>query len=169
MNHDKLQLNQLVTIHTLKYDRSIGRSWTAHLKRITDSMIELVGEFEFEIVHPKLGVIGPGTISYEYYWFDRWYNVFRFHNADGSFRNYYCNVNMPPNLRDGILDYVDLDIDVLVWNDLSFEILDVDEFEENADRFGYPDEVRALAVQSVDQLTTLIENRHFPFDHPTDG
>jgi uncharacterized protein len=128
-------------------------------------MIELVGEFTERVEHPKLGIIGPGTLSYEYYWFDRWYNVFRFHNPNGSFRNYYCNVNMPPTLRGGVLDYVDLDIDILVWTDFSFEILDFDEFEENAARFGYPDEIHTRALLSVEQLTELINTREFPFDH----
>ena len=122
-----------------------------------------VGEFENEVVHKELGVIRRGTISYEYYWTDRWYNIFRFHEPDGGLRNFYCNVNMPPIFLNGVLDYVDLEIDILVWSDFRIEILDTDEFEQNTERFSYSDELRLKVQESVNELKTMIENREFPF------
>jgi len=122
-----------------------------------------VGEFENEVVHKELGVIRRGTISYEYYWTDRWYNIFRFHEPDGGLRNFYCNVNMPPIFSNGVLDYVDLEIDILVWSDFRIQILDTDEFEQNTKRFSYSNELRLKVQESVNELKTMIENREFPF------
>ena len=123
-----------------------------------------MGVFESEIHHPLLGIIRRGTVSYEYYWLERWYNVFRFHEPDGAFRNYYCNINMPPKFGGGVLDYVDLDIDVLVGSDGQYSILDVEEFEENAERFNLSAESRANAAAGLDELIKLISDRKFPFD-----
>lgn len=123
-----------------------------------------VGEFDEEVKHDQLGLIRRGTISYEYYWRNRWYNIFRFHEPGGELRNYYCNVSMPPRFKNGVLDYVDLDIDILVWKDLSYEILDLEEFEDNALTYAYPEEVRKMADQSLRDLKGLIERREFPFD-----
>jgi protein associated with RNAse G/E len=124
----------------------------------------MIGEFEKEVVHTDLGVIDRGTVSYEYYWLDRWYNVFRFHQPHGQFRNYYCNINLPPTYENGILDYVDLDIDLLVDRQWRVKILDFDEFERNAGLFSIPDTVCRSAKLAVDKLITLIEKRNFPFD-----
>ena len=88
--------------------------------------------------------------------------VFRFHEPDGAFRNYYCNVNMPPAYQDGVLDYVDLDIDVVVWKDLSYEVVDRDDFERNTVKYGYPDDVKQRAEESVAKLIRMIEGREFP-------
>ena len=38
--------------------------------------------FDEEIEHELLGTISSGTISTEYYWLDRWYNVFRFSDSN---------------------------------------------------------------------------------------
>ena len=38
--------------------------------------------FDEEIEHDLLGTIPSGTISTEYYWLDRWYNVFRFSDSE---------------------------------------------------------------------------------------
>lgn len=153
-----------IEINSRKFDGSIRRSWNCALQEANRELLVFVGEFESEVRHPQLGVIRPGTISYEYYWMDRWYNVFRFHEPDGEFRNFYCNLNMPPAFENGVLDYVDLDIDVLVWPDHRIEILDVDDYERNAATYGYPDEIRTKVKESLDEVLKLIEKRDFPFD-----
>ncbi len=156
--------NKLITINSYKFDGKIHRSWKAKLIEQKNSLLIFVGEFEQEVKHPHLGVIRRGTISYEFYWLDLWYNVFRFHEPDGNLRNYYCNVNLPPKFENGVLDYIDLDIDVLVWKDFAYQILDLDEFEENAKIFNYSEDLIKKAKDNLAKLLRLIENRRFPFN-----
>jgi len=159
------ELPIVITVNSRNFDGTLRRSWKAKLITQDDELIEMVGEFEFDVEHPDLGHIQRGTISYEYYWLDRWFNVFRFHEATGEFRNYYCNINLPPIFENGILDYVDLDIDVLVDKDWQTKVLDVEEFEENVRRFSIPEAVCETAKNAVAKLLSLIETRQFPFDH----
>lgn len=156
--------NQQVRINSRKYDGSIRKTWKCKLTGRDDTLLVFVGIFDEDITHPGLGDIIRGTVSYEYYWLDRWYNVFRFHEPDGSFRNYYCNINMPPTFADGVLDYVDLDIDVIVGKSFDYEVVDRDDFETNAAKYGYPTRVRSRAEQTLAELIEQIENRRFPFD-----
>lgn len=153
-----------VTINSRKYDLSIRRSWQAELIEHTDNLLVFVGEFDRDIDHADLGFIPRGTVSHEYYWLDRWYNVFRFVLPDGSLRNYYCNIAMPATFKDGVLDYVDLDIDVVVWSDFRHEILDLEDFEKNGIRYNYPTRITEKAQQSIAELIGAIERRDSPFD-----
>ncbi len=157
--------NKNFTINSLKFDGKIHRSWKAEIIEETVDLIIFEGTFEKEIKHPHLGVIRPDTISYEFYWKNRWYNIFRFHEPEGNLRNYYCNINQPPAIENNQLSYIDLDVDVLVWTDLSFEILDLDEFEENSKRFGYSKELREKVDKSLAEILRLIKNKDFPFDY----
>ncbi len=127
----------------------------------------MLGVFDKQIEHSQLGVIQAGTLSYEYYWFDRWYNVFRFHEPDGALRNYYCNINMPPKFTGGVLSYVDLDIDVFVSKNFEAAVWDMDEFNENAARYKYPDDIITTAQETLGQVLHLIEGRAFPFYEDT--
>lgn len=158
--------NRIVTINARKYDGKIHRTWKADLIERKDSLLVFVGKFEKEVKHPDLGVIRRGTVSYEYYWLDRWYNVFRFHEPDGNFRNYYCNVNLPPTFEKNVLNYVDLDIDILVWHDKKIEILDEEEYLANAKRYRYPEKIDVNTRSSIDELSKMIASREFPFDYP---
>ena len=148
----------------LKYDGREHRRWPARIAKTEGSLIVLDAVFDEEIKHDLLGTISSGTISTEYYWLDRWYNVFRFSDSNRTLRNFYCNVNQPPSFDGSVLSYIDLDIDVLVAPDFTYKILDVDDFEENAQRYAYPDEVHANARQALAELISLIEARTFPFN-----
>ena len=90
--------------------------------------------------------------------------MFRFSDADRGLKNFYCNVNQPPQFDGSVLSYIDLDIDVLVAPDLTYKILDIDDFEENARRYSYPEEVQASAQRALSELIGMIEARVFPFD-----
>ncbi|HTK38130.1 MAG TPA: DUF402 domain-containing protein [Pyrinomonadaceae bacterium] len=162
-------MNETITVNSRKFDGSIRRSWTCRLVRQDRPLLVFEGVFEFDVRHGDLGFIRRGTVSYEYYWLDRWYNVFRFHEPEGDLRNYYCNINMPPVFENDVLDYVDLDLDILVWPDFSYQILDGEDFEQNAKRFGYPDEIRVNVKGAISDVIRLIETRQFPFSGTTDG
>lgn len=151
-----------ITINSRKFDGTIRRSWACSLITKRKNRLLFVGKFDFDISHPELGQIQRGTISYEYYWLDRWYNIFCFYEPDGTFRNYYCNLSMPPVFKDNVFDYVDLDIDVVVWPDWTFNVLDQSEFEENAAKFAYPAQVREAAAAALDTVLELIELRRLP-------
>ncbi len=151
-----------ITVNSRKYDQAIRRSWKCELLEQSGTMLVFAGVFETAMTHADLGVIAKGTISYEYYWLDRWYNIFCFHEPDGTFRNYYCNINMPPVFENGVLDYVDLDIDVLIWPDTSYQILDAAEYEENALKFKYPRAIRSKVARALAEIVSLIENHSLP-------
>ncbi len=156
-------IQRAVTVRTYKYDGSEHRHWRAQVSKQEDSLIVLDARFEEEIRHPLLGTVARDTSSIEYYWLDRWYNVFRFVEPTGELRNFYCNVNVPPVLQNDVLSYIDLDMDVLVAPDFSYSVLDEDEFAANAALFNYPKEVLDKSESALKELISLIEQRAFPF------
>src|ERR1700694_2148892 len=146
-----------ISVRVFKYDGTEYRRWNARIASRDRSLLILDAEFEHDVRHHLLGDIRRGTRTIEYYWLDRWYNVFRFLNDNDGTRLYYCNVNMPPKLEEGVLTYIDLDIDILVQPDLSYQVLDLEEFAANAKRYGYPDEVKNQTRLAVDELISMIE------------
>src|SRR3954453_23307887 len=93
-----------ITVRSLKYDRKVRRTWSCRSVERTDEFMYAIGIFEEHVKHPGLGEISRGTVSHEYYWSNRWYNIFRFHEPDGSFRNFYCNVAMPALIYDDLVE-----------------------------------------------------------------
>lgn len=154
MDENSQERDDAVVVRVYKFDGREHRSWRARIAEQTGPLIVLDAVFREEVEHDLLGKIASGTVSKEYYWLDRWYNVFRF---GGRF---YCNVTKPPSFDRSILTYVDLDVDVLVEPDFSYRILDLEDFEI----YPYPAEVKQKARQALEELLSLIEARIFPFD-----
>lgn len=154
---------QLITVNSLRPDGTVRRSWTCRPVYLSGELIIVEGVFAETVEHPDLGVIRPGTISREYYWTRRWYNVFRFSEPEGRLRNYYCNIAMPPRLGSNTLDYIDLDIDLVVWPDRSTDVLDLDDFRRNSEKFDYTKETIEKAEAALAELTAAAEAAADPF------
>jgi len=151
---EESRLTREIVVRVLKYDGHERRRWTARIAKENGPLIVLDAVFDEEIQHDLLGRIALGTISREYYWLDRWYNIFRFNER------FYCNVTQPPSFDGSILTYVDLDIDVLVESDFSYKILDLEDFEN----YSYPTDLKKQAREALDELLSLVEARSFPFN-----
>src|ERR1043166_1773274 len=152
-----------VIVRVLKHDGAEHRRWHGRIVKQAGSLTVLEAEFDVDVTHHLLGEIKRGTRLIEYYWLDRWYNVFRFLQDNGLTRLYYCNVNTPPAVDGQYLTYIDLDIDVIVRPEYSSEVLDLDEFKANSQRYEYSAEEKANAGRAVEELTGMIELRQFPF------
>lgn len=65
----------------------------------------------------------------ERYFFTRWYNIFEIHDReDDHLKGWYCNVTQPAEFSPGKIAYVDLALDLLVYPNGKYLILDEEEF-----------------------------------------
>jgi protein associated with RNAse G/E len=88
----------------------------------------------------------------EYYYSDRWYNIFVIHDReDGIIKGWYCNVGKPALIEDGIVSYVDLALDLWVSADGTQTVLDEDEFEA----LKIDDDLRSSALKGLADLKEL--------------
>jgi uncharacterized protein len=105
-------------------------------------------------------VFKPGDRFVEYYYTDRWYNIFAIHDReDGQIKGWYCNIGRPAVIEDGIVSYMDLALDLWVSTDGKQTVLDEDEFEE----LNLNEELRTGALHGLDQLKELFKNNNPPF------
>ncbi|HOU42758.1 MAG TPA: DUF402 domain-containing protein [Anaerolineaceae bacterium] len=74
-------------------------------------------------------VLANGDRFVEAYYADRWYNIFEIHSrVDDALKGWYCNVTLPARIDDGVISYMDLALDLLVYPDGRQFVLDEDEF-----------------------------------------
>lgn len=85
-------------------------------------------------------------------------------DTDWRPNKHYVNIALPSTWDDGVLRFVDLDLDISWWADGRVVLLDVDEFDEHRARFGYPDALVDRAWRAVDEVRGLIATRTAPFD-----
>lgn len=150
--------DQIFTVNSLTYGLTIRKSWDAKLVERNERRLVLHGEFSKDIDHPDLGLIAKGTRSIEYFFPDRWYNFFCFQDDKGLLKSIYFNICMPPKFTDSRVDYVDLDLDILISPDGAFKVLDEDEFKTNSAELNYPAEIIDKALETLNYLEMKIAN-----------
>ena len=92
----------------------------------------------------------------EYYYADRWYNIFEIYDRDdGKLKGWYCNIGMPAVIENGVISYVDLALDLWVSTNGNQTVLDEDEFEG----LGLNDALRVGALKGLEELKQLFALR----------
>ena len=100
-------------------------------------------------------VFKKGDRFVEYYYTDRWYNIFAVHDRDnGDVKGWYCNIGKPAIFEDGVVSYVDLALDLWVSTSGKQTVLDEDEFEA----LNLNEELKIGALKGLDELKQLFLN-----------
>src|SRR5690554_4874846 len=123
----QLKPQQRVIIHSYKHDGSLHRVWknSVVIKNTDDTLI---------VYNNKTKVIeSSGRVWYSkepavvYFFKDQWFNIISMVREDGIY--YYCNLSSP-YLYDGeAVKYIDYDLDVKVYPNFSYKILDRNEYK----------------------------------------
>jgi uncharacterized protein len=104
-------------------------------------------------------VLRTGDRFVEYYYDDRWYNIFEIHDHDDErIKGWYCNVCTPAEFEDGIVSYVDLALDLWVSPNGTQHVLDEDEFEA----LGLDQNLRDGALRGLAELKQFFLNNKPP-------
>jgi protein associated with RNAse G/E len=82
-------------------------------------------------VEREFATFRRGDVFFEFYFFDRWFNVFEIRAPDGARKGWYANVGLPAELKQdaSALEYVDLALDVWTRPDGGYVVLDQAEFD----------------------------------------
>ena len=96
--------------------------------------------------------LGKGDRFLELYFTDRWFNIFEIHDrTDDHLKGWYCNVTTPAQFSPGVISYVDLALDLLVYPAGQYLVLDQDEFQA----LDIDVNQRVQAEQALDSLLEI--------------
>ena len=117
----------------------------------------------FSFADRDLGYIHlrKGDVFREWFYSDRWYNIFRVQDRDtGQLKGWYCNITRPAQIEEHRVAADDLALDVFVYPDGRTLLLDEDEFA----LLNLPDADNETVWKAVASLQRMVARRQFPFD-----
>ncbi|CAM3858512.1 DUF402 domain-containing protein [Mesobacillus zeae] len=148
-------------IHSYKHDGHIHRVWeqTTVLKG-TQSLV--IGGNDRTVVTESDGrtwITREPAICY--FHAEHWFNVIGMIREDGVY--YYCNISSPFIFDGKALKYIDYDLDIKIFPDMTFNLLDEDEYERHRKEMQYPEVIDQILKYNVDKLIYWIRQRKGPF------
>ena len=160
-----MDIGEQVYIQSFKHDGSLHRTWAK------GTVLEETEEHLVVVTYKTMVTESNGRIwqtrepAVCFFYPDRWYNIISMIRKSGV--TFYCNI-ASPSLYDGeAIKNIDYDLDLKVYPNGSYDVLDEHEFVENALMMNYPDDVKAIVQKSLDHLIEIVQKGESPFDRDT--
>ncbi|MEL6308379.1 MAG: DUF402 domain-containing protein [Chloroflexota bacterium] len=118
-------------VHKRDHAGKIVLSYPAEriLKR-TETMICLQAIFQQSTRDLGYVTLKTGDIFTEWFYTDRWYNIFQIEDVDdGALKGFYCNLTRPTIITAESVSADDLELDIFVKPDGTCLILDQDDYD----------------------------------------
>ena len=156
------KVGEYVLIHSYKHNGAIHRSWEKGLvlssdedRTIVMNQHTLVNEADGRIWYTR----EPAICYFPHH---EWYNVICMIRKNGV--HYYCNM-ASPTLYDGeALKYIDYDLDLKVFPDEGYRILDQEEYKHHAALMNYGEDLDFILHKELDALIELAVNKQGVFE-----
>lgn len=152
---------EIVQIHSYKHNGRIHRVWqeTMVLKSTPKIMI---GANDRTLVTESDGRTWlTREPSITYFHTELWFNIICMLREDGVY--YYCNISSPYVFDHESIKYIDYDLDVKVFPDMTYTILDEDEYEQHRQEMNYPEVIDKILKANIKKLIGWIQQRRGPF------
>jgi hypothetical protein len=117
----------------------------------------------FDKLESNLGFVTfrRGDVFMEWFFSDRWYNIFQVHDGDSArIKGWYCNITRPAQIEDGYVCADDLELDIFVFPNGTVALLDEAEFSA----LDLPTEERMEALRAIQTIRRDVAERTPPFD-----
>jgi hypothetical protein len=91
-----------------------------------------------------------------YYFKNEWFNIISQMKKDGIY--YYCNIASPFIIEDGTIKYIDYDLDLRIFPNGEYKILDRLEYEYHKKIMGYSKELDIVINKALEQLIEIYKS-----------
>ena len=153
---------EVITV-AFKHNGKVHRTWyQTYLIEETDEYVAVGSTHSFvvEADGRKWHAIEPAVSIFMK---EKWFNVVCMIKSNGI--NYYVNIASPSIYEDGVIKYIDYDLDFKVDPSYNIKILDEFEYKKHKKIYNYSSDLDEVIKFNFNKVKKLIENKEFPFNH----
>lgn len=162
MENEKLIIGKKYEINGYKHDGSLHRTWDeAVLLEIHDDYL-VFGNEKTKVTESDGRVWRTKEPAVLFFYKKNWYNIIRQYKNNGIY--YYCNIASPFIIEDDIILYIDYDLDLRVFPNGSFKVLDRGEYKYHKRIMNYSDEIDKILKDELSSLIDIVRKKEYPFD-----
>ena len=151
-----------IQIQSYKHDGSLHRVWESTMV-LQAASNTIIGANDRTVVIESDGrkwFTKEPAITY--FSTEEWFNIICMIRKDGIY--YYCNLGSPVTYDEEALKYIDYDLDIKVYPDNTYKLLDEDEYSLHRHKMNYPQKLDNILKSHVHELMAWIEDKRGPFD-----
>src|SRR5574344_133403 len=158
---NNLKAGDRLTIHCYKHNGKLHRTWDeATVLEETEDVL-ICGNNKTTVTESDGRTHKTNEPSVLYFYKKCWYNVIAQFKEQGLF--YYCNIATPYLIDENIIKYIDYDLDLRVFPDGGFKILDRNEYNYHKKIMNYPEDIDKIVKEELSYLIDMKRHEKGPF------
>jgi protein associated with RNAse G/E len=150
-----------IEIQSYKHDGTLHRIWEETIILKGSSAVVIGGNDRIIVTESDGRQWRTREPAITYFSSHKWFNIICMIRADGT--HYYCNLGSPFTWDEEALKYIDYDLDIKVFPDMSYRLLDEDEYSLHRRKMNYPKKLDNILRHHVDELISWIKEKQGPF------
>lgn len=151
-----------LVIHCYKHNGMIYKTWESVIVLDIKKEYIVLGNNKVLVTKKDGRTWRTKEPAIMFFYTNRWFNVIAQLKENGLF--YYCNIASPFIIENNIVKYIDYDLDLRVFPEGSFKILDRNEYNYHRKLMRYPKEVNIIIKSELSSLIKMKKNVVGPFD-----
>lgn len=161
----EIKVGDIYEIHCYKHNGKIDRICDETIiLDVTEDFI-VCGNYKTNLIESNGKSHRTKETAIIFFYKKRWFNILAQLKKYGLF--YYCNIASPFVIDDNIIKYIDYDLDLRVFPDGAFKVLDKNEYKYHSKIMHYPKEIDEILKYELTNLIEMERNKEFPFNKET--
>ena len=157
-----IKVGDKMIIHCYKHNGLIYKIWDqAIVLDITDKYLVL-GNENVKVTKSDGRSWKTKEPAILFFYYDRWFNVVAQLKTQGTF--YYCNIASPFVIDGNIVKYIDYDLDLRVFPDWGYRILDRNEYNYHKKLLRYGKDLDFILRSELSALIDMKKTKEDPFN-----
>lgn len=157
-----MKVGDKLTIHCYKHNGKIDRiSGEAIVLDETDEYLVCANN-KVKLIENDGRSHRTKEIAILFFYKKEWYNILAQLKKYGLF--YYCNIASPYIIDGNIIKYIDYDLDLRVFPDGGFKILDRGEYKYHKNIMKYSDRIDAIVKSELTNLINMVRRKEMAFE-----
>lgn len=162
---NKLKIGTKYSIHSYKHDGTLHRSWDEAILLDDKGDYLVFGNDRTVVTESDGRTWKTKELAVLYFFKDKWFNIIGQNKEDGIY--YYCNLASPYIIEDNTIKYIDYDLDLRIFADNSYKVLDRGEYRYHKKIMEYPEEIDVILKKELKELIDIAKKKELAFNRDT--
>ena len=159
---EDLIIGKNYAMHSYKHDGTLYRAWDeAVLLDIFDDYL-VFGNNKTTVTEVDGRTWQTKEVSIMYFYKTKWFNIIGKDKQDSVF--YKCNLASPYIIEDDTVKYIDYDLDLKIFTNGSYKVVDKGEYNYHRKKMEYPEEIDIILKKELKELIALAKKKEGPFN-----
>lgn len=151
-----------LNIHSYKHNGKIHRSWDEAIFLDENDDYVVFGNNKTVVTEADGRTWKTKEPAILYFSKKNWFNIIGQLKPNGIY--YYCNIASPFVIEDKTIKYIDYDLDLRVFPDGSFKILDRGEYQYHKRLMNYSKDIDIILKSELTKLIDTVRKKEYPFN-----